>query len=60
MFDLQGYDVTKKWVIIAEISKEVENNSIPRINAYARQYVRSVRGGESARRTGNGGPGGSY
>jgi hypothetical protein len=39
MLDLQEYGVTKKWVIITEISKEVENNTIPRVNAYARQYV---------------------
>jgi hypothetical protein len=59
--DLQEYGVTKKWVIITEISKEVKNNSIARINAYARQYVpRSVRGGESEARAGNGGVGGSY
>ena len=46
MFDLQEYGFTKKWVIITEISKEVENNSIARTNTYARQYVsRSVRGG---------------
>ncbi len=48
-------------MIITEISKEVEYNSIARINAYARQYVsRSVRGGESTTRAGNGGAGGSY
>ena len=28
MLDLQEYGVTKKWVIITEISKEVENNNI--------------------------------
>jgi len=39
MLDLQEYGVTKKWVIITEISKEVENNTITRVNAYARQYV---------------------
>ena len=61
MLDLREYGVTKKWVIITEISKEVEYNSIARINAYARQYVsRSVRGGESVSRVGNGGTGGSY
>ena len=37
--DLQEYGVTKKWVIITEISKEVENNNIARVNVYARQYV---------------------
>ena len=26
-------------MIITEISKEVENNNIARVNAYARQYV---------------------
>jgi hypothetical protein len=61
MLDLQEYGVTKKWVIIIEISKEVENNRIVRLNEYARQYVtRSVRGGEPAPRVGNGGAGGSY
>ena len=39
MLDLQEYGVTKKWVIITEISKEVENNAIARLNAYAKQYV---------------------
>ena len=35
--------------IITEISKEVENNTIARVNAYARQYVsrRNVAAGES-------------
>ena len=36
MIDLQEYGVTKKWVIITEISKEVENNTIARVNAYAK------------------------
>ena len=39
MPDLQEYVVTKKWVIISEISKEVENNNIARLNEYAKQYV---------------------
>jgi hypothetical protein len=49
MLDLQEYGVTKKWVIIAEISKELENNTIARVNAYARQYVprRNVAAGGS-------------
>ena len=49
MLDLQEYGVTKKWVIITEISKEVENNPIARVNAYARQYVprRNVAAGAS-------------
>jgi hypothetical protein len=49
MLDLQEYGVTKKWVIITEISKEVENNTIARVNAYARQYVprRNVAAGGS-------------
>jgi hypothetical protein len=50
MLDLQEYGVTKKWVIITEISKEVENNDVARLNAFARQYV--------PRR--NGAAGGSY
>jgi hypothetical protein len=41
--------------------KEVENNSIARLNAYARQYVsRSVHGGDPTTRAGNGGTGESY
>ena len=39
MLDLKEYGVTKKWVIITEISKEVENNTIARLNAYAKQYA---------------------
>jgi hypothetical protein len=39
MLDFQEYGVTKKWVIITEISKEVENNNITRVNVYASQYV---------------------
>ena len=39
MLDMQKYGVTKKWVIITEISKEVESNNIARLNAYAKQYV---------------------
>ena len=39
MLDLEDYGVTKKWVIITEISKEVQNNAIVRLNAYAKQYV---------------------
>ena len=33
MLDLQEYGVTKKGVIITEISKEVENNNIARLHA---------------------------
>jgi hypothetical protein len=49
MLDLQEYCVTKKWVIITEISKEVENNTIARVNAYTKQYVsrRNVASGGS-------------
>ena len=36
---LQEYGVTKKLVIITEISEEVENNNIGRLNAYSKQYV---------------------
>ena len=39
MLDLEDYGVTKKWVIITEISKEVENNAVARLNAYAKEYV---------------------
>jgi hypothetical protein len=39
MLDLEDYGVTKKWVIITEISKEVENNTIARLNTYTKQYV---------------------
>ncbi len=51
MLDLEDYGVTKKWVIITEISKEVENNAIARLNAYAKQYVprrTGAAGGSSA------------
>ena len=34
MLDLQEYGVTKKGVIITEISKEVETNNIARLHAY--------------------------
>ena len=49
MLDLQEYGVTKKWVIITEISKEVENKNIARVNAYTSQYVsrRNVAAGGS-------------
>ena len=50
MLDFQEYGVTNKWVIITEISKEVENNNTARLNAHAKQYV--------PRR--NGAAGGSY
>jgi hypothetical protein len=50
ILDLQEYGVTKKWVIITEISKEVEKNTISRVYMYAKRYV--------PRR--NGGVGGSY
>ncbi len=39
MLDLEDYGVTKKWVIITEISKEDENNNITRLNAYSKHYV---------------------
>ena len=45
MLDLQEYGVTKKWVIISESSKEVENNNIARLNAYSKQYVPRRNGG---------------
>jgi hypothetical protein len=38
-FQLRSIDQFKKWVIITEISKEVENNAIPRLNEYEKQYV---------------------
>ncbi len=50
ILDFQEYGVTKKWVIITEISKEVENNTVGRVNEYSNQYV--------PRR--NGDTGGSY
>jgi hypothetical protein len=34
LLDLEEYGVTKKWVIINEISKEDENNNITRLNTY--------------------------
>ncbi len=51
MLDLEDYGVTKKWVIITEISKEVQNNAIARFNVYAKQYVprrTGAAGGSSA------------
>ena len=40
LLDLEEYGVTKKWMIITEISKEVVNNIIGRlINAYSNHYV---------------------
>ena len=45
MLDLQEYGVTKKWVIISEISKEVENNNIVRLNTCVKQYVSRRNGG---------------
>ena len=39
ILDLQEYGVTKKRVIITEMSKEVENNNIVRLNTYLKQYV---------------------
>ena len=57
MLDLQEYGVTKKWVIIAEISKEVENNTIARVNAYAKQYVPRRNGGAGGSYGGGGGAG---
>jgi galactokinase/mevalonate kinase-like predicted kinase len=51
MLDLEDYGVTKKWVILTKISKEVENNAIARLNAYAKQYVprqTGAAGGSSA------------
>ena len=45
MLDLQEYGVTKKWVIISEISKEVENNNITRLNTYVKKYGSRRNGG---------------
>jgi hypothetical protein len=40
LLDLEEYGVTKKWMIITKISKEVVNNIIGRlINVYSKQYV---------------------
>jgi hypothetical protein len=43
MLDLQECGVTKKWVIITEISKEVENNTIARVNAYVCVEIKTKR-----------------
>ena len=59
ILDLQEYGVTKKWVIITEISKEVENNTIARLNAYAKQYV-PRRDGASGGSSAGGGSSGRY
>jgi hypothetical protein len=37
--DLQEYGVTKKWVIITQISKEIENKNIGRLNVVDPVYV---------------------
>jgi hypothetical protein len=39
LMNLEDYRVTKKWVIIDEISKEDENNNITRLNVYSKYYV---------------------
>ncbi len=57
MLDLEDYGVTKKWVIITEISKEVENNAIGRLNVYVKQYV-PRRTGTSGGSSGGGGSSG--
>ncbi len=49
--------LSKKWVIIAEISKEVENNIIARLNTYTKQYV-SGRNGDVGGSYGRGGSSG--
>ncbi len=36
ILDLQEYGVTKKWVIITEISKEVEKNNVAWLNVYTK------------------------
>jgi hypothetical protein len=60
---LEEYGVTKKWVIITEISKEDENNNIARHNTYSKHYVsRGPRVGKVGRSVGpgDGGVGGSH
>jgi hypothetical protein len=49
--------VTKKWLIITEISKEVENNAIARLNAYAKQYVPRRTGAAGGSSSGGGSSG---
>ena len=57
LLDLQEYGVTKNWVIITEIAKEVGNNIIERLNVYANQYV-SRRNGAVGGSHGGGGSSG--
>ncbi len=57
LLDLQEYGVTKKWVIITEISKEVENNTIARVNVYTKQYVPRRNGDTGGSYGGGGGVG---
>ena len=57
MLDFQDYGVTNKWVIITEISKEVENNNIARLNAYAKQYVPRRTGAAGGSSSGGGSSG---
>ncbi len=52
--------VTKKWVIITEISKEVENNAIARLNVYAKQYVPGRTGAAGGSSGGGGSSGRSW
>ena len=56
MLDFQEYGVTKTWAIITEISKEVENNSTGRLDAYSRENVsRGLRAGDAGTRSADGG-----
>ena len=56
MLDFQACGVNKKWVIITEISKEVDNNNIGRLDAYSRENVsRGLRAGDAGTRSADGG-----
>jgi archaellum biogenesis ATPase FlaH len=57
MMDLEDYGVTKKWVIITENSKEVENNTMTRLNVYVKQYTPRRTGAVGGSSTGGGSSG---
>jgi hypothetical protein len=58
--DLEEYGVIKKWMIVTEISKEVENNIIGRlVNAYS-MCLELLRVEQDGRSAGDGVAGGSH
>jgi hypothetical protein len=39
ILDLEDYGVTKKWGLLQRFQKEVQNNAMARLDAYAKKYV---------------------